>query len=991
MRGLVVRVLGPFEVADARGPVPLTAGRLRSVLAVLAMSAGRTVSVDELATAVWGERLPGNARRSLQTYAGRLRAAFGDVGIDSGAAGFALRIEPDAVDALRFVRLLDQAARRPDVTAERACLAEALELWRGEPFEGIDSEWLREHQAPRLVERYLSALERRIDLDLAGGGHGDLAAELGALTARHPLRESLWVRLLVALGQAGRYADALEAYETVRARIAAELGVDPSPELRLVHADLVAGRVPAVRAAVPQTRAAVTPRQLPARVERFAGRHEALATLNALHSDDTHARSAPVVVITGAAGVGKTTLAVRWAHQVADRFPDGQLHANLCGFGPGQEEAAEPADVLRDLLDAFNVPPERVPATVTAQASLFRSLLAGKRVLLLLDNARDADQVRPLLPSSPGCLTLVTSRNDLAGLVVTDGAHPVPLDVLSPRDARQLLEARLGRDRVAGEPDAVEAIIGSCAQLPLALAIVAARATLRPALPLAALAGELRDSHDELNVLDTGDAATSVRAVFSWSHRVVTPDAARLFRLLGLHPGQDVSAAAAASLAALPLPRTTTLLTQLQRTNLIEPAGHRPLPRPRPAARATPASWPTCTTPTRNGTRPCGGWSTTTCTPPTPPTGGSTRAGTRSHPARPADGMTGEELADQDSAIEWLRTERPALLAVSKLAADHGFDTQVWQLAWALTTFLDRQGHWHDWATTQLAALNAAERLGDRPKAARAHGGLARALTRLHGTPPPARTSPARWSCSASSGEPVGEAITHINLGWMYERQRGLRPGTDPQQAGASSCSRSAATRWGRPTFSTRWAGTTPSRGTTLRTGLLRARAGAEPHSRPPVRSGGGMGEPGLHPSAASGTTPGRSTVTGTPSSCSSSSVRRRSRRPCCATSAMPAAWRVTPPPRGRTTSGPWRCSRSWATPPPTSCASGWHRCDALLTQRAGWLREPRVWLDPDALGAGRVRGRGRPPGSVGCRAARSPRRTRTGRRVWERCEGRAS
>jgi len=768
MRGFAVRVLGPFEVVAAGEPVRLTTGRLRTLIVVLAMSAGRAVSVDELASAVWGERLPANPRRSLQTYAGRLRAVLGDVRIDSTAAGFALRIDPENVDALRFVRLLDDAARQGDATAERARLADALRLWRGEPYDGVDSDWLREHQAPRLTERYLSAIERRIDLDVALGGRGDLAAEsaeLGALTARHPLRESLWARLLTVLGQAGRFAEALESYEAVRARIAADLGVDPSPELRRVHEELVAGRSPAARR---DPRPTVIPRQLPARIERFAGRGDALAALDDLLAAAAHTPTAPVGVITGTAGVGKTTLAVRWANQVAGRFPDGQLHANLSGFGPG--EAFAPAEVLRDFLAAFNVPPERVPLTVGAQASLFRSLLAGKRVLVLLDNARDADQVRPLLAGSPGCLTLVTSRNDLAGLIVTDGAHPVPLDVLSPADARQLLEDRLGPDRVAAERAAADAIVDACACLPLALAIVAARATLNPALPLAALAVELRDSRDDLTALDTGEEVTSVRAVFSWSHRAVPPEAARLYRLLGLHPAADVSVAAAASLAALPVSRTRTVLAQLQRTNLINERGsgrYRIHDLLRIHAREL-AVRQHDEADRHDATRRLvdhylhSAFAADRLLDPR-------RDPIASGP--PAGGVTVADLADQDRAVEWLRTERPVLLAIANLAVAHGFDIQVWQLAWALTTFLDRQGHWHDWAATQLAALGAAERLDDRGKVARAHGALARALTRLHDYDAARTHFTSAVEMFGAIGDPVGEAITHINLGWMYERR----------------------------------------------------------------------------------------------------------------------------------------------------------------------------------------------------------------------------
>ncbi len=770
LQSLTIRVLGSFEVLAGDRHVRVSAGRLRSVLVVLAMSAGKPVSVDDLAAAVWGERLPDNARRSLQTYAGRLRTALAGVRVDSGGTGFALRIDPEHVDALRFVRLLDDAAQQPDVAAERASLAAALDLWRGDPFDGVDSEWLRVHQAPRLEERYLSGLERRIDLDLASGRHGDLTAELGSLTARHPWRESLWVRLLAALGRAGRHAEALEAYDTIRARIAAELGVDPSPDLRQAHADLVAGRAPGVaHDAGPPAAPLTTPRQLPAKIDRFAGRGDVLAELNGLLADSRRASSAPIHLVTGAAGIGKTTLAVRWAHQVADRFPDGQLHVDLCGFGPA-EEAADPADVLRDFLDAFNVPPERMPATVNAQAGLFRSLLVGKRVLILLDNARDADQVRPLLPSSPDCLTLVTSRNDLAGLVVGEGAHPTRLDVLSPEEARTLLAARLGRERVTIEPRAVEVITGACGYLPLALAIVAARATLNPSLSLAALAGELQDSRDALSVLDTGDYVTNVRAVFSWSHRAVTPEAARLFRLLGLHPGAELSVAAAASLAGIPTSQARTLLVQLQRTNLVNRCGVDRY-RIHDLLRTYAREQATQTHPKAERhdavRRVVDHYLYTAFV-----------ADRRLDPSRapitsapPLDGVTEEDLPDQHHALAWLTTERPVLLAAAKVAADHGLDTQVWQLAWALTTFFDRQGHWHDWATTQRAALAAAKRLDDGAKVARAHGALARALTRLRRYDDAHTHFTRAVELFGDLGDLVGQAITHVNLGWTYERQ----------------------------------------------------------------------------------------------------------------------------------------------------------------------------------------------------------------------------
>jgi transcriptional regulator with XRE-family HTH domain len=285
------------------------------------------------------------------------------------------------------------------------------------------------------------------------------------------------------------------------------------------------------------------PAQLPADVAGFVGRTDHLSRLTKLLDSGDRPATVVISAIAGTAGVGKTALAVHWAHQALDRFPDGQLYINLRGFDPAGT-AATPAEVVRSFLDALDVPGQRVPAGLDAQTALYRSLLADRRMLVLLDNARDAEQVRPLLPGTPGCLVLVTSRNQLAGLIAGAGALPLPLDLLHPDEARDLLARRLGADRVAAEPAAVDGIIERCARLPLALAIVAARAAIQPGLPLAALADELRHLHDRLDTLATGDPGTDVRSVFSWSYQQLSRPAARLFRLLGVHPGPDLSASA---------------------------------------------------------------------------------------------------------------------------------------------------------------------------------------------------------------------------------------------------------------------------------------------------------------------------------------------------------------------------------------------------------------------------------------------------------------
>jgi DNA-binding SARP family transcriptional activator len=516
-RVIAVGLLGPLQVSVAGQPVELPVGRLRPLLAALALWAGQPVSVDRLAIAVWGEDPPGDARANVQTNVKRLRRVLGTDLIVTRRGGYVLDVEPDRVDALRFARLLDEAAAAPDPATQHDRLVAALALWRGTPLDGVRSDWLEHTQVPPLQERYLAGLERRVDLDLADGRHADLAAELGELTAWFPLRESLWARLLRVLERSGRPAEALARYEEIRARLAEELGADPGPELQQIHANLLAGAPELTGGVRPALAGRVVPRQLPAGIDGFVGRDAELKALDSLLGN-RHGSGRPVVIaaIAGPAGIGKTTLAVHWAHRVTDLFPDGQLYANLRGFDPSGHPA-EPAEAIRGFLDALQVPAQRIPVSPEAQMGLYRSLLAGKRMLVLLDNARDADQVRPLLPGAPGCLVLVTSRDQLSGLVATNGAHPLTLGLLTDDEARLLLAHRLSHDRISMEPDATNEIITRCAHLPLALTIVAARGAIHPAHPLAALAGQLRDARGGLDPF-AGEDTTDVRAVFSCSY-----------------------------------------------------------------------------------------------------------------------------------------------------------------------------------------------------------------------------------------------------------------------------------------------------------------------------------------------------------------------------------------------------------------------------------------------------------------------------------------
>jgi len=514
------------------------------------------------------------------------------------------------------------------------------------------------------------------------------------------------------------------------------------------------------------------PRQLPAPPPAFAGRIDELARLDTLLTSSTEDGQPAAVVISamsGTAGIGKTALAVHWAHRVRARFPDGQLYANLRGFDPAGA-VLEPAAAVRGFLDALGVPPQRIPADLDAQTALYRSALADRRMLVVLDNARDATQVRPLLPGAPGCLVLVTSRNQLSGLIAVDGARPLLLDLLSTAEAQELLDRRIGSDRTTAEPQAVREIITRCARLPLALAIVAARAATHRQFALHALATELRDVGDRLGALTGDDPRSDLRTVFSWSYQVLCPPAARLFRLLGLHPGPDLSARAAASLTGLPLSQVRPMLTELTQANLL--AEHTPgryalhdLLR----AYATHLADTTDPAEQRHAAthRVLDHYLHTAFTASQLLTPARSPITLTTH--RP--GTTPEHATDRQQALVWFAAEHAVLLATVQHAAATGFDAHAWQLAWALAPHLDWHGSFPDLAAIGRAAVAAAHRLADPAAQARAHYLLAGAYAEL-GQFDDAHTHLQHALDQKNQlGDPTRQAAIHEQFAWTALRR----------------------------------------------------------------------------------------------------------------------------------------------------------------------------------------------------------------------------
>jgi DNA-binding SARP family transcriptional activator/tetratricopeptide (TPR) repeat protein len=779
------RVLGPLQVRTGEAWTEVSPPKWRTLAAALLVEPGEVVSTERLIDELWGDDPPHSARQLVSGYVLRLRRLIGDPGghvLVTQSPGYRLAIARAEVDAGRFEELAAEGRRA--LTGDHAGLAaelcaEALAMWRGTALADVPRGPLVAAEAARLEELRLETAERRIEAELRCGRGAGLIPELQRLTVAYPLRERFWQQLMRALQGCGRPAEALAAYAQVREVLADQLGADPGPELQHLHHRLLIGdpRLPTAEPpgdgrgpGAPAVRP-VAPRQLPGGVRHFTGRTAELQWLSDLLKE---ADSGALVIsaITGTAGVGKTALAVHWAHQIADRFPAGQLYVNLRGYDPGPP--MPPAEALAGFLRALGVPGQDIPPELDERAAAYRSLLAGRRMLVLVDNAGEVEQVRPLLPGAPGCVTVVTSRDALAGLVARDGAARLEVDLLPLAEATGLLRALIG-ERAAADPAATAALAERCCRLPLALRVAAELAAARPTASVPDLVGELADQQRRLDLLDAGaDPRTAVRAVLSWSGPQMDPRAARAFRLAGLHPGPDLDSYAAAALTSSTSGQAGDVLKLLARTHLIHSAGpgryamHDLL---RDYARELAAGQDS-----QDGQRAA-----------------LTRlfdyylhtaaaamdvlypAELHRRPRIPPSATPGPSLTDPAVARTWLDAERASLVAVTAHTAAHGWPGHTIRLATTLFRYLETCAYYQEAGTICGYARAAAREIGDQAAEAEALNGLGLIDGQQDRYQQAADRLGQALALYRQAGDRTGEARARNNLG-LVEGRRGRYP-----------------------------------------------------------------------------------------------------------------------------------------------------------------------------------------------------------------------
>ncbi|MGW0516354.1 BTAD domain-containing putative transcriptional regulator [Crossiella sp. NPDC003009] len=721
-------VLGSVEAWRDGTALPPGPPRRRALLGLLLVDAGRVVPVDRLVKALWDSSPPASARNAVHGLIAALRKVLAEesgVELLTRPPGYQLVVDPQLVDLHRFRALVAEAGRAGQTDEQAAALLHhALALWRGAPLADLRFDWVRQELAPRLERELLDTLERRIELDLRLGAHHELVGELTSLTKDHPTRPRFWYQLMLALYRAGRQAEALETYRLAHGLF--RTGLDA--ELRALHQSILSG------APSSQDRAIDTPRpagvcQLPPGANGFVGRAELLDRLDALLVPGP---AAVVAALAGPPGVGKTTVAVQWAHGARGRFPDGQLYVNLRGYATSPP--MPPTEALARLLRALGVRPDHVPAALDEQIALYRKALSGKRVLVVLDNTAGAAEVRPLLPDTPGSAALVTSRDSLRAL----GAPTLTVDVLPSAEAVALLGDVLGADLVHREPGAALELAALCARLPLALRIAGANFAGRPHRDLARYVTDLRAGNrlDALSV--DGDSEAAVHAAFDLSYQTLDPLAQRLFRLLGLLPGPDFGLHLAAAVAKHSLAETALLLDQLTAANLVQPG--------------TPGRFQ-CHDLLREYALDRAEHS---------------EAPAELHAARCRVYEFLIHAATEDQSI--VDSERPTMVAAATSAAERGLPEYAWRIADALRGYFGARGCGGEAVATAEAGLAAATAAHDRQAQAGMHALLGQFQTRLGGFRAAAEHQRKALELYRSLRDPRGQAAALDGLGLAHHR-----------------------------------------------------------------------------------------------------------------------------------------------------------------------------------------------------------------------------
>jgi DNA-binding SARP family transcriptional activator/tetratricopeptide (TPR) repeat protein len=781
MAGVRVRVLGTLEVVDEQGRrMRLGPRKQRMLLAVMACRPAETVSFADLVDALWNGAPPRSAGENLRAYVHGLRGwGQQDLVVGGRRTGYTLAVDPRNVDRVDFIRSIRDgtaALRSGDVPAARQLLRYGLELWRGAPFTGLESCEPLAVEAVRLTEQWLAATEDRVDADLRAGCAEELVPELEELTHRHPYRERLYVLLMMALYRCGRQVDALGTYQRARRLLADEMGIEPGQQLRQTEQAVLRGEPWLARPSVEVRREQpwVEPAELPAGPDGFAGRDGELARLDELTARPAALAVGSVVVVVGVAGVGKTALVVHWGRRAAPRYPDGQVFVDLRGFHVG--EPVRPDEALGRLLRTFGVDPARLPPTVEEAAALYRSVLARRRVLLVFDNAASAEQVRPLLPGNPECGVVITSRERLAGLVAHNSARMIEVNPLTSEGAVRILHKVLPPDLVAAEPAAVPDVARACGYLPLALRIAAANLTTHSGQALADYAAQLRGGDRIAALRIDGDESDAVRTAFDLSYAGLTAEHQRMFRLLGLVPGPDITPPAAAALADRAIDQVHQLLDRLVAAHLVQ---HRATDRysqhdllheyarsqvrsdePAEVAAAVDRLY-------RHYV------------------GHAAAAGRELTPEMlrlPATTPLPTDRPDPDKLLDWCAAELPNLVAICQDAAQHGPYDVAWLIADGVRGYCWLQSQIVDWSLIAQAAGSAAALAG---------GPVMRAFTAVNlghcsGSGGDFRSSARYYEDALTWGQladwPEAQATALRGAGWAYGMLGDLPRAVDHQR-----------------------------------------------------------------------------------------------------------------------------------------------------------------------------------------------------------------